>query len=799
VPGAERRERMAGGAELQRDLGFWGALTIGAGTMIGAGIFLLAGVALEQTGPGAILSYLIAGTICFLTAASTAELATGMPTSGGDYYFVSRGLGPALGAISGVGIWLSLTVAIAFYLVGLGDFVSQLAPVTPLVGALAGAVALTVLNVLGAKQSGSAQIVVVLALIAILGVFVAGGAFALETDNFTPLLPYGGSPVLATTALVFVSFLGFVKIAAVSEEIQDPDRNLPRALMGSVALVTVLYVLIVGVIAGIFDQTRIVTVPDPLTQAARLVFGTVGGQALIVAGLLATLSSANASILASSRINLAMSRDALFPSGLARIHPRLLTPSRAIVLTGVLAIVLIVALPNLEELAKIASSLQLYSYAALNVACVALRASAPDWYRPTFRVPLTPLPQLVGAVGCLTIIGFSGPIAQLSVVALIVLSLAWYAARRAQVDIDHGLVALRLRWGQLGVQSLFVAPEPAARRGGSTAVQRPPLERIIGPRPPRRVMVALANPATEGGLLGLARLVATGAAEGGEVLGVHLRRVPPQTPITVARDQFRERRDIEATIVHAATASGTANGRSDTAEPVPYPTRRTEVAAVTDVAHDIHSGLVDAAAARRADLLLLGWHGGFSLGRISATPVRRVMAGVRTDLAVLQNRGLDLSGLRRIVLPWGGGPHARLGLELAVRIARTTGARIELLRVVRGSVDREREERVLARAVEELTDGAEVVVRVLHGESVTDTIDEFLQRDPPDLMVIGASQEAGLRSMLFGTLPDVVADRAPGSVLLVRRYVPERWLYRLTRRLRRTRDRLGMTSSAEVD
>jgi amino acid transporter len=419
--------------QLQRDLGFLGALTIGTGTMIGAGIFLLAGVALEQTGPAAILSYVIAGTICLLTAASTAELATGMPTSGGDYYFVSRGLGPALGAISGVGIWLSLTVAIAFYLVGLGDFLSQLAPLSPLTGALLGAVALTVLNVVGAKQSGSTQVVVVLALLVILGIFVAGGAFSVEVENLTPLLPYGGSPVLATTALVFVSFLGFVKIAAVSEEIKDPERNLPRALMGSVALVTLLYVLIVAVIAGMFDQTRIVAIADPLTQAARVIFGTVGGQALIVAGLLATLSSANASIMASSRINLAMSRDDLFPEQLARIHHRFVTPSRAILLTGGIAIVLIFALPNLEELAKIASSLQLYSYAALNVACVALRVAAPEWYRPSYRVPLTPLPQLLAAVGCLVVIGYSGLTAQLSVVALIVLSLLWYATRRSRV------------------------------------------------------------------------------------------------------------------------------------------------------------------------------------------------------------------------------------------------------------------------------------------------------------------------------------------------------------------------------
>lgn len=134
----------AGGPEvredLRRELGFWDALTIGTGTMIGAGIFLLAGVALELTGPAAILSYLAAGVVCMITAASAAEMATGMPTSGGDYYFVSRSMGPVIGAISGIGIWLSLTFAIAFHLFGMGEYMSRFLPLTPLVGAMIGAV-----------------------------------------------------------------------------------------------------------------------------------------------------------------------------------------------------------------------------------------------------------------------------------------------------------------------------------------------------------------------------------------------------------------------------------------------------------------------------------------------------------------------------------------------------------------------------------------------------------------------------------------------------------------------------------
>ena len=330
---------MSANVDLRRELGFWAALTIGAGTMIGAGIFLLSGIAISMAGPAAIFSYITAGIVCIITAASAAELATGMPTSGGDYFFVSRSLGPAFGAISGIGIWLSLTFAIAFYLFGVGEYLAIFLPIPPILGAVVAGILLTVLNFVGAKESGSTQVVVVLTLIVILGIYTVGGFFNMDAGNLNPFFPNGVSPVFAATALVFISFLGFVKIAAVSEEIKDPSKNLPRALIGSVALVTVLYVLIVLVTAGMFTQGEIEQLHTPLTVAAGRMFGPIGAGIMVFAGLLATTSSANASIMAASRINLAMARDHMIPQWLNEIHPKRLTPYRAIIFTGALALV----------------------------------------------------------------------------------------------------------------------------------------------------------------------------------------------------------------------------------------------------------------------------------------------------------------------------------------------------------------------------------------------------------------------------------------------------------------------------
>ena len=776
--------------DLRRELGFWDALTIGAGTMIGAGIFLLAGVALELTGPAAIFSYIAAGIVCMITAASAAELATGMPASGGDYFFVSRSLGPALGAISGVGIWLSLTFAISFYLFGLGEYLSQFLPLTPFWGAFGGGLLLTAINVYGAKESGQMQVIVVLTLMGILGAFCGIGAFYIEWGNFTPFFPFGGAPVASTTALVFVSFLGFVKIAAVAEEIKNPAKNLPRTLIGSVALVTVLYGGILLVIGGIFEQETIGEVRDPLTQAARTLAGPVGAGAIIFAGLLATVSSANASIMASSRINLAMARDRMVPNWLSAIHETLMTPHRAILLTGVLALSFLF-IESLEQLAKIASVLQLYSYAALNVGCVALRVAQPDWYEPSYRTPGFPFAQGFAALACIGIILYSGPFAQIAIVVLIVMSLAWYYVwGRSRVEIDHAVPEFRAQWAEQGWGALTA---PATEFAVEVPEALQPGERAINADTPRRVAVALANPEHEHDLLQLGRYIATGRTEGGHVSGVHLVDVPLQTPLRTARDRFTERPSLERAIADLAEEAEARTSENGTGT---VSLKETKIESVIDVAHDVFGGLINETQAQESDMLLMGWQGGFNVGRIYNSPIQRIVRDLPADLGILKNRGF--ASVDNILLPWGGGLHAQLGLEIAVRVARITDATVHLLRVVREDVQEDAEKAALDETVQGLVDDSDrVEYRIRQSDSVTGGIDATLTEADYDFVIIGASREWTLRQVLFGSIPDVVADRADCSVLMVRRYVPDTLSVRATEGVKRLKEAVGLTTSPE--
>ena len=732
--------------------------------MIGAGIFLLSGLAVSLTGPAAIFSYLAAGFICLITAASAAELATGMPTSGGDYFFVSRSLGPAFGAISGIGIWLSLTFAIAFYLFGLGEYLHAFLPVSPLMGAVIGGIFFTALNVIGAKESGGTQVAVVLTLIVILAGFIFAGLFHIEPTNLTPFFPYGANPVFTTTALIFISFMGFAKIAAVSEEIKEPSKNIPRALIGSVALVTLLYILIVFVIAGIFPQEEITHIRSPLTVAAEMMFGPVGAGVLIFGGLLATLSSANASIMAASRINLAMSRDGMIPNWLSEIHPKRLTPYRAIILTGGLALIFLF-IDSLETLAEIASVLQLYSYAALNIGVIVLRVAAPVWFKPSFRVPFTPFTQIAAALGCVAIIAFSGIIAQIIILILITVSLVWYFVwGRSRVDIRYGLPLFSERWRQLRWRA-FAKPVEAP----VAAAEIRPAVRHIDAIHPRRVVVALANPNSEADLLRLGRYLATGQTQGGKVFGLHLVRVPIQTPLNAARERFAQRPSIEHTIDSLAQQVDQTDIRQNGS--IRRPLAATSFEAITDVAHDVFGSLIAETRRRQGDMLLMGWQGGFNVSRIYNSPVQRILTNMPADVAVLKNRGL--TPLNSILIPWGGGPHAQLGLEFAVRIGEATDADIHLLRIIKPGIDRERERETMAASVESIIGNYERMHYHVQqsADDVTASLIAALDANNPDLVIIGASHEYRIRNFLFGSIPDIVADHARCSVLMVRRHL----------------------------
>ncbi|WP_135806606.1 APC family permease [Halorussus marinus] len=446
MSGSDDPEAVDGASELERTIGLPGAITIGVGTMIGAGIFVFPGLAAGRAGPAATVSFAIGAGVALLVALPTAELATAMPESGGGYYFVSRGLGGVFGGTVGVSLTFGLVFAAAFYLVGFGEYAvaalaeaglrvaipAAIGPLSDVYALAIGAgLALTALGIVGTENAESLQNALVGLLVAILLVVLARSAldvFGLLGGSRVPeeFVPYGYGAVFSTAALVFTSYLGFAQIATVAGEIVEPDRTLPVALVGSVLFVGALYVVTVFVAASTFEPAALVELGETATaEIARAYLGPVGAIAALVAGFLATLSSANASLLSGSRTVHALSRDGLAPERTARVSQRYGTPHFALSLVGGLAVALVVVGP-IETLAEVASFLHLLMYGLMCVTQIRLRRSDPAWYEPTFRCPATPWVSIGGAVASAGLLAFMQPLSQVVGLAVTGFGTAWY-------------------------------------------------------------------------------------------------------------------------------------------------------------------------------------------------------------------------------------------------------------------------------------------------------------------------------------------------------------------------------------
>ncbi|CQH60115.1 transport protein (probable substrate cationic amino acids) [Halobacterium hubeiense] len=725
--------------ELAKDLGPLAALTIGVGTMIGAGIFVLPGAAVRDAGPLSALAFLAGGGIALLTALSASELGTAMPKAGGAYYYVNHSLGPLFGSIAGWANWMGLAFASAFYMFGLGKYVVtfvsvpsvSLGPLTLVpaqVVALFGAALFVGVNYVGAKETGGLQNVIVVTLVAILAVFTAVGAFNADLDSLFPLVREGKgfAQVLPVTGMVFVSYLGFVQITSVAEEIKDPGKNLPRAVIGSVVLVTFIYALVLLVVLAAVPNELVAGNDTAVVDVARRLMGPAGAVALLFGGLLATASSANASILASSRINFAMGRDKLVSDSLNTIHDRFATPYRAIGLTGVFILVFVLV-GNLETLSTMGSTLHLVIYGLLNVALVVMRTVDPPEYDPDFRVPFYPATPILGAITSFALIAFINPTIIAATAAFVAFAAAWY------------LVYARSRATKTGILSQYLQANP--ERAPDAAVSA--AESLAPDGSDYRVLVPLANPENETELITLG--AAAAKANAGRVVAVHVVQVPDQTSLAYANDHLDEFTDA------AGSERLLENARADAEDfGVPVETH-------TILSHRSFEELFDAAETHDADLLVMGWgpdsHG--SPGRAESA-VDELAGDLPCDVLVFKDRGFDPS---RVVVPTAGGPDSELSAAVARYLREQFDSEVTLLHVADDTAAGR--EFLETWADEQGLSDAEL--RVESGD-VEDVI--AAAAEDASMLVVGATERGLLERLVTGSLVLDVVDEVDCSVVL---------------------------------
>jgi len=423
--------------QLRKRLGPLELVVFGVGVIIGTGIFVLTGKAAGvQAGPAVALSFVFAGIASALAALCYAEFASTVPVAGSAYTFSYATLGELIAWIIGWDLILELALGASTVAVGWSSYFADLTTaagitIPPwaygdghnLVAAAIIAI-LTAVICLGIKISSNVNMAMVAVKIGIVLFVIVAGFFYIKSANYSPFIPPSGSPgaggaesvpsllqdlglapgsfgvtgIFTGAALVFFAFIGFDVVATAAEETKRPQRDVPIGILGSLAICTLLYVVVSLVVTGMVKYTEI-SVDAPLAEAFRSV-GQPGFATIISVGALVGLTTVMMILmLGQSRVFFAMSRDRLLPRAFSKVNPRFGTPVRTTVITGVV-VALLSALVPLSELAELVNIGTLFAFVLVAIGVLVLRRTRPDLPR-AFRCPGVPVVPILAVLASL--------------------------------------------------------------------------------------------------------------------------------------------------------------------------------------------------------------------------------------------------------------------------------------------------------------------------------------------------------------------------------------------------------------
>lgn len=425
-------------SQLKRVLSVWDLIGLGIGAIIGAGIFATVGTAAAGdparpgAGPGIVLSFVLTAAVCGLAALCYAEMAAMVPIAGSAYTYAYATLGEIFAwvigwdliieyAVGNVAVAISWSGYFCELLRGLGitvpawastDLRTALAspeilaaaprvlgiPVVVNLPAMGIVLLITWVLVRGIRESSRTNAMMVAIKLAVLTFFVAVGLFYVQPENYRPFLPNGWHGVWAGAAIVFFAYIGFDAVSTAAEECRNPARDLPRGIIGSLVISTLIYVAVAAVVTGMVPWNELATA-EPLTVAMnRYNLGWAAG--IVAVGSVAAHTAVLLVFqLGQPRIFYAMARDGLLPQAFARVHPRYRTPYVTTILTG-LVVAGFAGFANIEEMVDLTNIGTLFAFALVSAGVIVLRITNPQAPRP-FRVPLSPWLPLLAMVACM--------------------------------------------------------------------------------------------------------------------------------------------------------------------------------------------------------------------------------------------------------------------------------------------------------------------------------------------------------------------------------------------------------------
>ena len=725
--------------KLKRSLTLTSVVAISIGGMLGSGIFVLPGLAAAKTGSSVWLAYLLAA-ICILPAAlSKSELATAMPSSGGTYVYIERAFGPIFGTIAGLGLWLSLLLKSSFALVGFGAYLNILVKIdlgfTKYI-AVFFLLIILLLNILGVKKVGKVQIIIVSISLITLTLILIFGLQKVNTDLLSPFLTKGNYGLISTIAFVYISYAGVTKVAAIAGEIKNPSKNIPRAMLLSLIIMTAIYVLVTFALTGNIPLDTLKTDIKPIYSIALLLGGKYIGYIAAIVGVITLISMANSGVLAASRFPFAMAIDKLLPNSMSKIHSKYLTPVVTIITTCIVMALVILFL-DVEKIAKLASAFMVMMFILVNACVIVLRETSAQWYNPTYNSPFYPFIQLFGIISGIILLIFLGLIPFLAILVIFILGLLIY--------FNFGKNATRT--GVLRMYghrpALYLLYKKGSRKRKTHKDRRQITETNLDGKleSDAGVIVPLLGNENSPEML-----IEMGAAinKKEKLQAVNITEVPNQTFLDAFTEDNPRITSLERRI------SGLANAKN------------IDIDFEAAVTHNISNTIQDLSDQTNCDWLVMGWNGRDHKGLFVRNPIGWLVTHIDSDFALFKDNGVRY--ISKVLLALRPGRKDKNFIAVANRICDFYNASLTLLHVVPMLTKKEEEEEMIQTALKILKKiNTKTDVIVLKSDDSINAISKTSAGY--DLLILGTPQKDNWINVLVGAGKDKFTEKSACSVL----------------------------------
>ncbi len=735
---------------LKRQLSLFQVIMLGTAGTIAAEIFVLTGHAARISGPASILAIIIGGLLSFSIAFNYSELATVYPETGGAMTYVREAWGSGLlSFLIGSMDCISSTFYCALSAIGFSYSLSIFFPSIPIVPAAIFVILLfTILNIRGVSNVGNAQIILGSILLSIFGIYIIYGFISPNGFSLPTFLPKGElfiydtpfknfSSVMKTIALVYAAYVGFEVIADDAEEVRHPEKNIPIAILVSLGLITLLYSSTMAVTLGTVPWQQLANSETALTDSISRFLPGIGVSLMAIAGILATLTSVNSSMLSATRESFTLARDGVWPNALSRIN-RFRAPFLAILFIGVVSS-LITVIGVVDFLSFITSAGYLFVLFFSNLAMIRLRKKYPAINRP-FKAPLFPLTPILASLTCLIVIVFSDLQPLLFTGGIILLFALYYFARMTYAS-----------WQEK--RNKEVLPGDF------------------------RLIVPVINGSASDNLMSLASILAQAEQDINicllTVITRSIRGGGKSASGQLVGKLHAQKQGVLEKFIHYAVERN-----------VPMYTKMVTSASIADAIQQ------DVEAHHNTKLVLINRPERFLPSHLSKAAARKIIDDTRTNIGVMVDRGLRK--IETVMVPVGGGVHSRLAIHLANDIALQENAHVDYIRVLPAAKDQEYFDDEMANLQEAvITELGEMPrnanLRVLFSDHIARALVEEAEQSGHNLIICGLSAGFEESDNLFGFVSDEIAEKAPCSVLVVKRHQSPtaQWLRRQAKRLDR--------------